>query len=52
MVDVGDGVLDFAGILAAGRRAGLRHVLVEHDRPDDPLASVTRSYETLAALEV
>lgn len=50
MVAVGDGVMDFAALLAAGERAGVRHVFVEHDRPDDSLASVTRSFRTLAAL--
>jgi sugar phosphate isomerase/epimerase len=52
MVDVGAGAMDFGAILSAGRAAGLRHVFVEHDRPADPLASVRRSYETLASLEV
>lgn len=50
MVAVGDGVMDFAALLAAGEEAGVGHVFVEHDRPDDSLASVTRSFRTLAAL--
>jgi sugar phosphate isomerase/epimerase len=50
MVAVGDGVMDFAALLEAGERAGVEHVFVEHDRPDDSLASVTRSYRALAAL--
>lgn len=50
MVAVGDGVMDFAALLAAGEEAGVEHVFVEHDRPDDSLTSVTRSFRTLAAL--
>lgn len=50
MVAVGDGVMDFATILAAGEAAGVRHVFVEHDRPDDSLMSVARSYRTLSQL--
>lgn len=50
MVDVGRGVIDFAAILAEAETAGLEHVLVEHDRPEDPLRSIRASYETLAPL--
>ena len=51
MVDVGDGVIDFATVIPAGEAAGVRHVFVEHDRPDDSLMSVARSYRTLAQLQ-
>ena len=51
MVAVGDGVIDFAAVIAAGEAAGVRHVFVEHDRPDDSLMSVATSYRTLAALQ-
>jgi sugar phosphate isomerase/epimerase len=43
MRDVGAGTLDFKGILAAGRRAGLAHWFIEHDNPADPVASVRAS---------
>lgn len=52
MVDVGEGDLDFGSLLAAGRGAGLKHVIVEHDQPSDPLESIRRGYRTLSALEV
>lgn len=52
MVDVGSGAMDFRALLGAGRAAGLRHILVEHDRPAHPLESIRNSYATLAALEV
>lgn len=50
MVAVGRGVIDFASVLAAAPDAGVEHVFVEHDRPDDPLEVARTSYETLAAI--
>lgn len=47
MVDVGAGVIDFSDVLAEAERHGLLHAFVEHDRPDDPLESVRRSYRAL-----
>ncbi len=47
MVDVGQGTIDFAKIFA---QAQLQHYFVEHDRPDDPLASIRRSYAYLSQL--
>lgn len=52
MVAVGDGAMDFPALLAAGEAAGVRHVFVEHDRPDDPLDSVARSIRYLESLRV
>ncbi len=52
MVDVGDGAMDFAAILAASSQAGLRHYFVEHDTPDDPLATAARSYAHLSGLRI
>lgn len=50
MVDVGQGVIDWRGILAHSRRAGIRHWFVEHDEPADPMASITTSYRYLRQL--
>jgi sugar phosphate isomerase/epimerase len=47
MVDVGDGAIPFDEILVEAERLGLRHVFVEHDRPEDALESVRRSYQHL-----
>ena len=47
MVDVGDGVIDFATILSAAEAQGLRHGFVEHDNPGEPITSVRRSFEYL-----
>jgi sugar phosphate isomerase/epimerase len=50
MVDVGDGVIDFGMLLRKAEPLGLRHAFVEHDRPDDAVASVRRSFAHLAGL--
>ena len=52
MTDVGQGTIDFPRILAAFATAGTRHFFVEHDRPDDPLASATASYAHLRSLKL
>ncbi len=49
MVDVGAGEIDWAGIFAHSDHAGLRHYFVEHDQPDDALASIEASYRYLSA---
>jgi sugar phosphate isomerase/epimerase len=45
MMDVGQGVIDFAALFAAG--SGVRHYFVEHDRPVDALASIITSIQAL-----
>jgi sugar phosphate isomerase/epimerase len=47
---VGKGVIDFPRILAAARRAGLRHYYVEYDRADDPMAVTRDAYHYLSKL--
>jgi sugar phosphate isomerase/epimerase len=51
MVDVGDGVIDFAPIFASSAKAGLRHYIVEHDQPADALFSIRTSHDNLAVVE-
>lgn len=51
MVDVGRGDIDFARILSAGRKTGVKYYFVEHDNPDDPLVSISFAYEHLSGLE-
>lgn len=48
MVSVGKGEIEFSALFAAG--SGLQHYFVEHDRPQDALASVQYSIETLQKL--
>ena len=49
MADVGAGEIDWRGLFGLTGTAGLRHFFVEHDRPDDPLASIEASYRYLSA---
>jgi sugar phosphate isomerase/epimerase len=48
--DVGSGLIDFPKILAAGDRAGFRHLFIEHDNPTDAVASVRSSIQYLNGL--
>lgn len=50
MMDVGTGTIDFKTILAAGRKAGLKHWYIEHDNPTDDLASIKASAAVLKKL--
>lgn len=50
MADVGQGVFDFAALLAQRRLAGVRHVFAEHDQPADPWRTLTNSYRYLSKL--
>lgn len=44
MVDVGAGVMNWAELLDAARKAGVKHAFVEHDEPKDPLAFAQTSF--------
>lgn len=50
MVDVGRGAIAFDDVLRVAPGAGVRHLYVEHDRPDDPLASVRTSHDALVSI--
>jgi sugar phosphate isomerase/epimerase len=50
MVDVGQGKIDFRAIFAQSGKAGIKHYIVEHDQPADPIATITNSYNYLHAL--
>jgi sugar phosphate isomerase/epimerase len=50
MTSVGDGVIDWKRIFVHSKEAGIKHYIVEHDRPKDPFASITSSYRYLEAL--
>ncbi len=47
MAPVGEGVIDFAAVLAQAKIAGVEYVYVEHDNPVDPWASLTTSLKNL-----
>ncbi len=50
MVSVGAGTIDFKTIFSKAEQAGLKHYFVEHDRPKDPIKSVTDSFKHLNIL--
>ena len=52
MADVGAGVIDWAGLFQHIDHAGMKHFLVEHDRPDGAFRSIEASYQYLSRLEV
>ena len=52
MADVGAGVIDWAGLFQHIDHAGMKHFLVEHDRPDGAFRSIEASYRYLSRLEV
>jgi sugar phosphate isomerase/epimerase len=49
MVAVGDGNINFNRIFKHAKKAGLKRFYVEHDNPQNPVASVKRSFEYLMA---
>jgi sugar phosphate isomerase/epimerase len=49
--DVGHGVLDWRDLWTACRNAGAKWMVVEHDKPADPAASVRRSLAFLRSLQ-
>lgn len=51
MVDVGQGKIDFSKIFTQSEQAGLKYFFVEHDRPEDPFASIAASFKYLKELE-
>ncbi len=50
IADVGDGTIDFAGILADPAAASMKHLFVEHDHPQDQFRTVAASYQSLDAI--
>lgn len=50
MVDVGSGNINFAEIFSHADTAGIKHFFVEHDRPENGLASVAASIHTMRNL--
>jgi len=52
LTEVGSGVIDWKRIFAHAEQAGIKHYIVEHDHPKQPLASIKGSYEYLSKLTV
>jgi sugar phosphate isomerase/epimerase len=52
LTEVGSGVIDWKRIFAHADQAGIKHYIVEHDHPKEPLASIKGSYEYLSKLSL
>jgi sugar phosphate isomerase/epimerase len=50
MTEVGSGIIDWKKIFSHSEQAGIKHYIVEHDKPADPFASITGSYKYLSEL--
>ncbi len=50
MTSVGNGIIDWKKIFSYSQTAGIKHYIVEHDKPENPMESITASYEYLSKL--
>jgi sugar phosphate isomerase/epimerase len=50
MTSVGDGIIDWKRIFTYSEKAGIKHYIVEHDKPAQPFESITASYAYLSKL--
>lgn len=50
LTSVGDGVINWKRIFAQSDKAGIKHYIVEHDHPKQPLENIRASYEYLTKL--
>lgn len=50
MTAVGSGVIDWKRIFAQSDKAGIKHYIVEHDKPKAPFESIKTSYDYLSKL--
>src|SRR5947199_6684968 len=50
LTEVGSGIIDWKRIFAHAQQAGIKHYIVEHDHPKQPIESITKSYQYLSNL--
>jgi sugar phosphate isomerase/epimerase len=50
LTSVGSGIIDFKKIFAYSDKAGIKHYIVEHDKPEHPLENIAASYQYLEKL--
>ena len=50
LTEVGSGIIDWKRIFEHADKAGIKHYIVEHDHPKEPLESITKSYQYLSKL--
>lgn len=50
MTSVGNGIIDWKKTFSYSEKAGIKHYIVEHDKPENPIESITASYQYLEKL--
>ena len=50
LTEVGSGVIDWKKIFSHSEQAGIKHYIVEHDHPKEPMESIAKSYQYLSNL--
>jgi len=50
MANVGQGSIDWKAIFAQADKGGVKHFIVEHDNPKDPLVDLARSFKYVQSL--
>ena len=52
IADVGSGTIDFPRLTRAALDRGIKHFFVEHDNPDDPIATAVASFNYLSRMAI
>ncbi len=50
LTSVGSGIIDWKKIFSYSDKAGIKHYIVEHDKPEHPLENIAASYQYLEKL--
>ena len=50
LTEVGSGIIDWKRSSRTRSKAGIKHYIVEHDHPKQPIESITKSYQYLEKL--
>ena len=50
LTSVGSGIIDWKKLFSYSDKAGIKHYFVEHDKPENPIESITASYQYLEKL--
>ena len=50
LTSAASGIIDWKKIFAQSEKAGIKHYIVEHDKPENPFESITKSYDYLEKL--
>ncbi len=50
LTSVGNGIIDWKRIFSYSEKAGIKHYIVEHDKPESPIENIKVSYQYLSNL--